>query len=144
MRTKPLTILISIIVSSAMLYGCGGGGQDSGGQGDANQGGASNGNKGAETETTKGLVTKINLEKNRISVRPGKDEKPVPFVFKTEDVDVRLDGKAGKPEDLEKGQRVGITYVVASIEKDGEQVERNIARTVSINTKGGGGGETTS
>jgi hypothetical protein len=81
-------------------------------------------------QTATGVIARVDLENRRFVLRPNEGDR-VSLRFRPETIKVVVDGKEAKPEDMQKGQRAEIEYVVRD--------DRNIARTVKLQSAGTGG-----
>ena len=148
---------VLLIAVCALLFGfvagCGGGGDESGGQQDNGSGSqqesgsggggetsGARGGTGDEGDSTKtrialGNIGAVNLDNDRFTLRPTDDRERMPFKLR-ENTRIELDGQEAKPEDIERGQQAQIQYVVRN--------ERNVARVVTLfSAEGNSGGEGT-
>jgi hypothetical protein len=95
--------------------------------------------KDRERKTMEGVVARLVTNedrKNNLLVRP-KEGEPVSFKFRSEKTRIQLNGEKADLGAIEKGQRVEVEYfTVAPPEQD---VERNIARSIKLQSAGGGG-----
>jgi hypothetical protein len=98
---------------------------------------------GAEdTRTVRGVVAKVNTDKNLLLVKPRGKEKPRGFRITPEHLKVTLNGKESGIDAIEKGQQVAVKFVP----KTDKGVKSNVARKIRLNPAGGGeqtGPETT-
>jgi hypothetical protein len=140
--SRILTFLIFVVVLVGVAAGCGGGGQqDAQSQGSEQKPGKVGKERETKTESLDGTVVRVLPEKNTVVVRP-KDGGPVPFRYRTETLEVKLNGEEAKLEDIEKGQTASVKYVTRTTKKDREV---NMARSIELQSRGGGktGGEAT-
>lgn len=163
MRWRVVVALLGVFVMAVLLTGCGGGqeskqsqggGKSQSGKGGAGQttkdgnGGKSKVKKARDVKTVKGIVGKVDSEKNRIVLKP-ENEKAMLFRFKPENLKVFQKGKKVKPDAIERGQRLEVSYSVVTAPK--AKVDLNVARSVKVLKRvpagggktGGQGGETT-
>ena len=78
-------------------------------------------------QTATGIIARVDLEHRRFVLRPEEGDR-VHLRFRPETITVVLDGKEAKPEDMQKGQRAEIEYVVRD--------DKNLARSVTLRSAG--------
>jgi hypothetical protein len=74
-------------------------------------------------ETATGVIARVDLENRRFVLRPTEGDR-IPLRFRPETIKVVLDGEEAKPDDLQKGQRAEIEYVIRD--------EKNLAHSVKL------------
>jgi hypothetical protein len=88
-------------------------------------------------ESVKGIVLRSFPDKRTIFVKP-KDGERQAFTFKSDKVEVTLDGKEAGPDAIDKGQRVSIGYEKVTTKKDREV---NVAKSIKLQSKKGSPGD---
>jgi hypothetical protein len=132
-RLSAALFIASLILITGIATGCGGGTDQSQGDGGAQQ---QDGDGGQPSEASApkialGSVARVDTEKSRIALRPSSDvqgEGPISFKVKPK-AKITLDDQEAELADAKKGQQAHITYVV----KRG----RNMAREVALISEGG-------
>lgn len=94
-----------------VVAGCGGGGGQSGGD---------------KTKTAEGKVKSFEVEKQKLRLKPQGKEAQV-FKYNPDNIEVSLGGKDAKPEDIKKGQKAKVGYVVKN--------DRDVARSIELEKK---------
>lgn len=80
-------------------------------------------------ETIEGVVARVDSSVNVFWLKP-RDRDIMRFIYKPDTVKVTLGNEEVKPEDIGRGQRATVTFVVVqAVQKD---VDRNIARLVRL------------
>jgi hypothetical protein len=80
-------------------------------------------------ETIEGVVARVDSSVNVFWLKP-RDRDIMRFIYKPDTVKFTLGNEEVKPEDIGRGQRATVTFVVVqAVQKD---VDRNIARLVRL------------
>lgn len=123
MHTRISIFLGTIVLLAGLLTGCGGGSGQSdqpskpkGGQQETSMKEKSEAQQ--ETKTATGAVKAAVPDKKKFRVKP-KDGDAVAFSYTPEKLQVTLDGKKAKPEDIKDGQLATVKYTEKKGKKEG-------------------------
>jgi hypothetical protein len=121
-------VLLELFVSSG-----GGNPQDNQSQGSKADQPKKEGKKEGATklESVEGVVVRSVPDKRTLFVKPD-DGELQPFTYKTDEVEVTLDGKEAGPDAIDKGQRATIGYKKITTKKDREV---NAARSIELESQ---------
>ena len=93
--------------------------------------------EGEKLESVAGVVLKAPSDKHSLFVKPDNGERQL-FTYKTDKVEVTLDGEEAGPDAIDEGQRVSIGYKKVTTEKDREW---NVAKSIKLESKNGSPGD---
>jgi hypothetical protein len=125
--------VIFVVLLELFVSGGGGNPQDNQSQGSKAEQPKKEGKKEGATklESVEGVVVRSVPDKRTLFVKPD-DGELQPFTYKTDEVEVTLDGKEAGPDAIDKGQRATIGYKKITTKKDREV---NAARTIKLESK---------
>ena len=127
--------VIFVVLLELFVGGGGGDQQDNQSQGSKAEQPKKEGKKEGATklESVEGIVVRSVPDKRTLFVKPENGE-PQSFTYKTDEVEVTLDGKEVGPEAIDKGLRAEIGYKKVTTKKDREV---NVARSIELQSKNG-------
>jgi hypothetical protein len=125
--------VIFVVLLELFVGGGGGDQQDNQSQGSKAEQPKKEGKKEGATklESVEGVVVRSVPDKRTFFVKPD-DGELQPFTYKTDEVEVTLDGKEAGPDAIDKGQRATIGYKKITTKKDREV---NAARSIELESK---------
>ena len=139
-RARVLISLIAVgLAVSLVVAGCGGGGNQQDNQSQGSKAEQPKKEGATKLESVEGVVVRSVPDKRTVFVKADNGE-PQSFTYKTDKVEVTLDGKEAEPDAIDKGQRAEIGYKKVTTKKDREV---NMARSIELQSKNGNSGAET-
>ncbi len=122
--SRSLRALVIVVVIASAAVGCSGSGGSQGNAGKQkpqSEQSVRTGKNGLKMTTVTGTIIRVDIDTRRFVLKP-KNEQGLLIRFNPKSLKPTLDGKAAAPEDMKKGQRAEVDYIV----KDDKEIARSV------------------